>query len=176
MAIRNTTDSVNLGTFARSSKYMSSRSPLFSSLETERGTRSERRPVSGGYTGGATPVPISNTEVKPSRVDGTAGETLWESRTPPEFSQSVQSDNQVEMPSSSRAGHFAFRPRELQTPPRPRRPHCRVRGVRTPPRVRGVRTPPRVRGVRTAASRPPERRHGRPERRRGRPHGPGARP
>src|SRR6266498_469551 len=41
--------------------------------------------VSGGYTGGATPVPIPNTEVKPSRVDGTAGETLWESRTPPEF-------------------------------------------------------------------------------------------
>src|ERR1041385_2250384 len=39
--------------------------------------------VSGGFAGGATPVPISNTEVKPSRADGTAGETLWESRTPP---------------------------------------------------------------------------------------------
>src|SRR5215813_8790546 len=37
----------------------------------------------GGYAGGATPVPIPNTEVKSSRADGTAGETLWESRTPP---------------------------------------------------------------------------------------------
>ena len=36
---------------------------------------------SGGYTGGATPVPIPNTEVKSSRADGTAGATLWESRT-----------------------------------------------------------------------------------------------
>ena len=26
---------------------------------------------SGGYIGGVTPVPISNTEVKPSRADGT---------------------------------------------------------------------------------------------------------
>ena len=38
--------------------------------------------VSGGNVGGATPVPIPNTEVKPSRADGTAGVTLWESRTP----------------------------------------------------------------------------------------------
>ena len=28
--------------------------------------------ISGGYVGGVTPVPISNTEVKPSRADGTA--------------------------------------------------------------------------------------------------------
>src|SRR6266498_968938 len=41
--------------------------------------------VSGGYAGGATPVPIPNTEVKSSRADGTAGETLWESRTLPGF-------------------------------------------------------------------------------------------
>ena len=38
---------------------------------------------SGGLTGGATPDPISNSEVKTSRADGTAGETLWESRSPP---------------------------------------------------------------------------------------------
>ena len=42
-------------------------------------------PIPGGVAGGATPVPIPNTEVKPSRVDGTAGETLWESRTLPEL-------------------------------------------------------------------------------------------
>ena len=38
---------------------------------------------SGGNTGGVTPVPISNTAVKPSKADGTAWETAWESRTPP---------------------------------------------------------------------------------------------
>src|SRR5204862_8149566 len=39
--------------------------------------------VSGGNSGGATPDPIPNSEVKPSRADGTAGGTLWESRSPP---------------------------------------------------------------------------------------------
>ena len=45
------------------------------------GTRETK--FSGGHTGGATPDPISNSEVKTSRADGTAGETLWESRSPP---------------------------------------------------------------------------------------------
>ena len=40
---------------------------------------------SGGYCGRATPDPIPNSVVKPSSVDGTAGETLWESRTPPDL-------------------------------------------------------------------------------------------
>ena len=40
----------------------------------------------GGDGGGVTPVPISNTEVKPSSADGTALETRWESRTLPGFS------------------------------------------------------------------------------------------
>ena len=39
----------------------------------------------GGNSGEATPVPIPNTEVKLSRADGTAGATLWESRTLPGF-------------------------------------------------------------------------------------------
>src|ERR1700737_4469720 len=34
--------------------------------------RAEARKVSGGYIGGVPPVPIPNTEVKPSRADGTA--------------------------------------------------------------------------------------------------------
>ena len=38
---------------------------------------------SGGDGGGETPVLIPNTEVKPSRVDGTARETVWESRKLP---------------------------------------------------------------------------------------------
>src|SRR5580765_6665499 len=37
----------------------------------------------GGYGGGETPLPIPNREVKPSSADGTAGETRWESRSPP---------------------------------------------------------------------------------------------
>ncbi len=38
---------------------------------------------SGDYTGGATPVPIPNTEVKPSRAHGTARATARESRSSP---------------------------------------------------------------------------------------------
>src|SRR4051794_3490474 len=37
----------------------------------------------GGYFGGVTPVPIPNTEVKPTRADGTAREAVWESRSLP---------------------------------------------------------------------------------------------
>ena len=37
----------------------------------------------GDHTGGATPVPIPNTAVKPSRADGTAWATGWESRSLP---------------------------------------------------------------------------------------------
>jgi hypothetical protein len=40
--------------------------------------------LSGGNGGGATPVPIPNTEVKPSSADGTALVTVWESRSLPE--------------------------------------------------------------------------------------------
>ena len=40
----------------------------------------------GGNGGGVTPLPIPNREVKPSRADGTARETGWESRSPPLFS------------------------------------------------------------------------------------------
>ena len=36
--------------------------------------------LAGDITGGVTPVPIPNTEVKPSKADGTLGATLWESR------------------------------------------------------------------------------------------------
>src|SRR4030042_1327083 len=39
----------------------------------------------GDHGEGETPVPIPNTVVKPSSADGTAWETVWESRTPPEF-------------------------------------------------------------------------------------------
>ena len=44
-----------------------------------------RSGFSGGYGGRVTPDPIPNSVVKPSSADGTAGETLWESRTPPDL-------------------------------------------------------------------------------------------
>ena len=37
----------------------------------------------GGHRRGVTPVPIPNTEVKPSTADGTAWATAWESRSLP---------------------------------------------------------------------------------------------
>ena len=40
---------------------------------------------SGGYIGGVPPVPIPNTEVKPSRADGTPRETARESRSLPDL-------------------------------------------------------------------------------------------
>ncbi len=36
--------------------------------------------VSGGFAGGVTPVPIPNTEVKPSKADDTWTVRFWESR------------------------------------------------------------------------------------------------
>ena len=38
----------------------------------------------GGFGEGETPGPIPNPEVKPFSADGTAWETVWESRTPPD--------------------------------------------------------------------------------------------
>ena len=45
--------------------------------------------VPGGLTGGATPVPIPNTEVKPSKADDTAAVRQWESRTLPGYKKSL---------------------------------------------------------------------------------------
>jgi hypothetical protein len=41
--------------------------------------------LSGDSSGGVTPVPIPNTEVKPSSADGTALATMWESRSSPDL-------------------------------------------------------------------------------------------
>ena len=43
--------------------------------------------VPGGHTGGAPPVPIPNTEVKPSKADATAAVRQWESRTLPGYNK-----------------------------------------------------------------------------------------
>ena len=39
----------------------------------------------GGHSERETPGHIPNPEAKPLSADGTAGGTLWESRTPPDF-------------------------------------------------------------------------------------------
>src|SRR5215467_13699484 len=53
--------------------------------------RYERRTPGAKYAGGhrsrVTPVPIPNTEVKPATADGTAWETVWESRSLPALSR-----------------------------------------------------------------------------------------
>ena len=56
--------------------------------EGEKKKRGERREETlksfvGVLSGGDTPVPIPNTEVKSSSGDGTAGEPLWESSSMP---------------------------------------------------------------------------------------------
>ena len=79
--------------FERSSRPTGSRPGLVARADDASAIRdSELRRVShrifrfpAAITGGATPDPIPNSEVKPSRADGTAGETVWESRTPPEL-------------------------------------------------------------------------------------------
>ena len=52
--------------------------PRFNSLE-----------VPGGLAGGVTPVPIPNTEVKPSKADDTAAVRQWDSRTLPGYKKSL---------------------------------------------------------------------------------------
>ena len=44
--------------------------------------REEKKSL-GDCSGGGTPGPISNPEVKPASADGTRGEALWESRSLP---------------------------------------------------------------------------------------------
>src|SRR3954468_21048176 len=44
----------------------------------------------GGYRSRVTPVPIPNTEVKPTTADGTAWETVWESRSLPALSRKAR--------------------------------------------------------------------------------------
>ena len=56
-----------------------------------------KRINSGNFSGGVTPVPIPNTEVKPTEVDGTIVTRLWESRTLPVY---------IKCPAPYGVGHF----------------------------------------------------------------------
>src|SRR6201995_1808889 len=72
------------------------------------------RPVSGGYGGGETPLPIPNRAVKPLSADGTWPARAWESRSPPVFLQYSVMDRSDGMEGAGSAGE----------PPR-RRPRAR---------------------------------------------------
>src|SRR5882672_10783563 len=70
--------------------------------ESLRGQNSRARsfePQADKYAGGhrirVTPVPIPNTEVKPDTADGTAWETVWESRSLPAVIQTRTPDAHV---------------------------------------------------------------------------------
>ncbi len=52
-------------------------------------TLSDSSEVLGGLAGGVTPVPIPNTEVKPSKADDTAAVRQWDSRTLPGYKKSL---------------------------------------------------------------------------------------
>src|SRR4028118_606358 len=54
--------------------------------------------IQGDDSGGDTPLPIPNREVKPASADGTARETLWESRSSPIF---LWADQPVSLPAVS---------------------------------------------------------------------------
>ena len=58
--------------------------PLILQMNTDRRIVLRVPWTCGGHGGGETPGPISNPEVKPSSADGTARETVWESRSPPQ--------------------------------------------------------------------------------------------
>src|SRR3954447_536388 len=49
----------------------------------------------GGFGEGETPGPIPNPKAKPFSADGTALETVWESRTPPDLNQRKRHPNGV---------------------------------------------------------------------------------
>ena len=76
-------------------------------LSQENGIRKWRKILlsqnfSGDHGGGATPVPIPNTAVKPLSGDGTAGHHPWESSTLPGFTK---------RPMGKPIGRFIFRQR-----------------------------------------------------------------
>ena len=58
---------------------------------------------------GATPVPIPNTMVKTWTADGTALETVWESRWPPNLKEKDEDGNAVEVKNKYRYGRTTIR-------------------------------------------------------------------
>src|SRR5262245_25449761 len=98
--------------------------------------RPRRRTPGTKYAGGhrirVTPVPIPNTEVKPDTADGTAWETVWESRWLPAV---LRRPDRV-----TRSGLFSFR-ETLSAHAPPARGRARPHRVGRRPRRSGTRGP-----------------------------------
>jgi Tetratricopeptide repeat len=104
--------------------------------------RARAHQISGGKSGGETPVPIPNTEVKTASADGTWGETPRESRSPPDSSNERPRSTEIECAGAfvvpggraERAGTLAAMPRPDDREPRRRRARDRDRRGRRGPR------------------------------------------
>src|SRR5262249_45015950 len=91
-----------------------------------------RLEFAGGHRIRVTPVPIPNTEVKPDTADGTAWETVWESRSLPAV---LRRPDRV-----TRSGLFSFR-ETLSAHAPPAHGRARPHRVGRRPRRRGTRGP-----------------------------------
>jgi hypothetical protein len=83
--------------------------------------------IPGGLAGGVPPVPIPNTEVKPSRVDATAAVRQWESRTLPGYKQSPLVERSAGFCFST-TGQRVFLSGSCRQPARPSSLHPSPRG------------------------------------------------
>src|SRR5262245_19567119 len=81
----------------------------------------------GGHRIRVTPVPIPNTEVKPDTADGTAWETVWESRSLPAVIQTRTPDAQ----SSPRRAFLSVRLDHHRSRRFPRHPSARTASERS---------------------------------------------
>ena len=90
----------------------------------------------GGYSGGVTPVPIPNTEVKPASADGTWVDSPWESRTPPDFDVERAWQSPGPLPVLAFAGRVAW-----HVVPNASRPPSRGRGASNVGRSSAGRAP-----------------------------------
>jgi hypothetical protein len=70
---------------------------LSAACELRRAGRTPGSKYAGGHRIRVTPVPIPNTEVKPDTADGTARETVWESRSLPAVIHTKTPDAQCQL-------------------------------------------------------------------------------
>ena len=104
------------------------------------------RMISGGHSGGETPVPIPNTAVKPARADGTWGEAPWESRSPPGFLiDEVPSELRLEGTSSFSGRRLNERPTSIKQDDTYNHPNARAVATAKPSRLLGASEPTKPR-------------------------------
>ena len=77
-------------------RVMSTVVALYYSYSPQSSRRTQRvKKVFGDLTGGETPVPIPNTEVKPTRADGTNRVSGWESRSLPKLNLAAKTQSSL---------------------------------------------------------------------------------